>query len=244
MNYELNTYIGNQPVSFYVQIGFFDHKNVQYPLHNHSFPEIHIFSEGSAVLECDNEKLLTNAGDAILIPAYKYHKYSDFSPESRRITFLINSEQEHNCIKKTTFPQVLAPLICDEINSYYTSGNDNKIKELISFICSDFFESENKKPLPVTDREFIIREFFAKKYNLDISINELAKELSLSSKQTAREIKKYTGQTFREQLAKTRVEMAKVMMKTTDLPLSEISRSVGYSSYSGFYKAYRRFIHD
>jgi len=244
MNYELNTHIGNLPVSFYVQIGFFDHKNIEYPLHNHSFPEIHIFPEGSAVLGCDNEKLRINAGDVILIPAYKYHKYSYISSESKRITFLINSEKEYNSIKKTTFPEVLTPLLCDEINRYYKTGRDNKIKELISYICSDFFETESKKLLPVTDREFIIREFFAKKYNLDISIDELAKELSLSCKQTAREIKKYTGQTFREQLAKTRIEMANVMIKTTDLPLSEISRSVGYSSYSGFYKAYRRFIHD
>lgn len=240
MNYELNTYIGNLPVSLYIQTGFFDHENVAFPLHNHSFPECHIFLTGSAVLEYNNQNIGINAGDVFLIPADENHKYGHISSKSKRITFLINSEAEHSNFKKSTFPQFLVPLLCSEISRYYTAGYDDKLKALISFICSDFFEIKNKKLSPVMNREFIIREFFSKKYNLNVNIDQLARELNLSNKQTAREIKKYTGHTFGEELAEKRIEMANIMIKTTNMSLTEISEAVGYASYSGFYKAYRR----
>jgi len=49
------------------------------------------------------------------------------------------------------------------------------------------------------------------------------------------------GCSFREQLAKKRIEVAKRLMDNSNLTLDEISRYVGYKSYSGFYKALKKY---
>ena len=108
-------------------------------------------------------------------------------------------------------------------------------------ICSVFFTSGTKKSLiPITNRELIIDEFFSKKYNSYVTLDDLAKELMLSPKQAEREVKRITGNTFVSELSKRRIDAAILLSETTSLPLVKISEIVGYSSYCGFYKAYKR----
>ena len=131
-------------------------------------------------------------------------------------------------------------MLCREIGNYSETGSDGKLKAILAFILSDITEQKQKPLLPVLDREFNIREFFAKKYNQNVTVDDLARELRLSTKQTAREVKKYTGNNFCDELIKKRMEIAKLLITTTTLPLTKISELVGYSSYSGFYKAYHK----
>ena len=66
--------------------------------------------------------------------------------------------------------------------------------------------------------------------------------MGLGNKQTEREVKRITGNTFTAELSKRRIEAAVALTQTTDLPLVKISELVGYSSYCGFYKAYKRIV--
>jgi transcriptional regulator GlxA family with amidase domain len=54
-------------------------------------------------------------------------------------------------------------------------------------------------------------------------------------------LRKYTGQTFGENLLRQRMTVAENLMETTGLSLRAISEYVGYESYGGFWKAYKRF---
>lgn len=56
----------------------------------------------------------------------------------------------------------------------------------------------------------------------------------LSCKQTEREVKRITGNTFAGEMARRKIGAAIILLQTTNLPLTEISELVGYSSYSGF----------
>ena len=79
-----------------------------------------------------------------------------------------------------------------------------------------------------------------KNYNKNITLDDLAKELMLSKKQAEREVQRTTGNTFTKELSKRRINAAVILTQTTSLPLTKISTLVGYSSYCGFYKAYKR----
>ena len=72
------------------------------------------------------------------------------------------------------------------------------------------------------------------------SIKDLSKELMLSPKQTEREVKRITGNSFAKELSKRKLSAAVILSQTTNLTLAEISELVGYTSYCGFYKAYRK----
>ena len=73
-----------------------------------------------------------------------------------------------------------------------------------------------------------------------MTIADLARQLHFSEKHTARLVLKHTGQTFTQALTAQRMTIARHLAATTDMSLGDISRYVGYRSYSGFWKAYEK----
>lgn len=241
MNTEFNITINDSSAKVYMQVGFFNHADISYPIHKHIFSEMHVFLNGNAVLKCDSSSHPMQKGDVFYIPAGTPHVYQSFDKDSKRISFFIDCEAENTSPKKTSLPKSFLDLLCEEIQAYVLTGKDGQLKALLSYICSSFFVSAQKKPLlPIANRELIIDEFFSQNYNKNVTLDNLAKELMLSKKQTEREIKRVTGNTFVGELSKRRIDAAIILSQTTALPLSKISELVGYTSYCGFYKAYRR----
>lgn len=132
-------------------------------------------------------------------------------------------------------------MLCKEIQNYTLTGKDSKLKALLSYICSDILIMENKKNrYPYHKSRTYYRRVFSKKYSLNVTLDDLAKELMLSHKQTEREVRRITGNTFAKELVKRKINAAIMLSQTTNLSLAEISVLVGYSSYCGFYKAYKK----
>ena len=243
MNTEFMININDFKATIYMQSGFFDHEGFSYPLHKHPLIEMHIILSGSAVLRCDNEDITLQEAQALFLGQGVMHKYQSFEKGTKRLTFFIKCEQSLKKNKRITIPQPILSVLCKEIESYVLTGNDNKLKPLLSYICSDFFVTESTKSLsPMASRELIIDDFFSKNYTLNVTLDDIANELKLSKKQCEREIKRITGTTFTAELTQRRINAAIILSQTTDLPLTKISELVGYSSYSGFYKAYQRKI--
>ena len=245
MNNEFIIDINGYKTKIYMQIGFFNHKYLCYPLHKHLFVEMHIFLNGTAIMQCNKEDILLHEGDVLFIPANMLHKYHSFREDSKRISFLLDCNSHHKTPNKSFLPNALLSLLCKEIQDYALTGRDSKLKALLSYVCSDFLTIETEKTkVSITNRELIIEEFFAKKYNTNATLDDLARELMLSHKQTEREVKRFTGNTFVREMSKRKIEAAIILSQTTNLSLNEISKLVGYTSYCGFYKAYKNMFHN
>ena len=245
MNNEFIININGLETKVYMQTGFFEHKDLCYPLHKHIFVEMHIYLSGTAVMRCDNKDIPLQEGDVLFIPADMLHKYQAFEEDSKRISFLLDCGSHCKAPNKIAMPKALLSLLCKEIQDYALTGRDSKLKALLSYVCSDFLASQtDKAKIPITNRELIIEEFFAKKYNLNVTLEDLANELMLSQKQTEREVKRITGNTFVGELSKRKLNAAVMLSQTTNLSLAQISKLVGYSSYCGFYKAYKNMFNN
>ena len=109
------------------------------------------------------------------------------------------------------------------------------------FVLSELTAKNIFKLYPVKDYTLQIREFFSLNYHRNIRLSDLAAELFLSTMQTQRVVKKYTGRTFGENLLQQRMTVAENLMQTTDMSMAEIAEYVGYNSYCGFWKAYKKF---
>lgn len=243
MNTEFVVDINGTPTDMYMRGGFFDHEDMEFPLHEHALPEIHILLGGTAILECDKKDVLLVEGDALCLPARVPHAYRSFEKGAKRMTFFVNCDALCVIAEKTFVPKPLLRLLCKEIEDYVLTGKDNKLKPLLSYICTDFFGTKgNKSTVPTANRQLLIDEFFRERYNTNVTLDDLADKLMLSRKQTEREVERVTGNTFTAELAKRRIRAAIILSQTTDLPLTKISELVGYSSYSGFYKAYKRVL--
>ena len=115
----------------------------------------------------------------------------------------------------------------------------NRIHPYLSFLCNGIVETKVEL-LTVTNREFIIHEFFENRYSEDVTVLDLARELNLSKKQTARLVKKYMGTGFSVALTRYRLDAAKQLLICDEsLSMADVAELVGYRSYSGFWKAFK-----
>jgi AraC family transcriptional regulator len=85
-----------------------------------------------------------------------------------------------------------------------------------------------------------VTEFIADNYGRDLRLAELAQVAGMSSFHFAREFKRTTGTTPHQYLIKYRVERAKTLLATNDLPLTEVGLQSGFSHQSHFTRLFRR----
>ena len=97
------------------------------------------------------------------------------------------------------------------------------------------FETENI-------RKWRIESYISQNYQRNASLQELAQQLHLSVKQTERIVRQQMGYGFREALLRQRMAMAWELILSSKHSLEEIGRQVGYESYSGFGRIFRRYF--
>ena len=98
----------------------------------------------------------------------------------------------------------------------------------------------------ISDRDHLyaihIEDYIATNYKYsDVSLHTLAESMHLSSRQTERLCSKIFGASFSSLLTKQRMTMAKALINEKCHSLSKISEMVGYNSYAGFYKSYKKY---
>ncbi len=77
-------------------------------------------------------------------------------------------------------------------------------------------------------------------YNEDISLDEIAKHVNLSSYYFSRFYKNSTGTSFSDKMVTVRMEKAKVLLKREDLSIKDVSYMVGYVDPNYFSKIFKK----
>src|SRR5579871_5406130 len=72
------------------------------------------------------------------------------------------------------------------------------------------------------------------------SIPELAQLVKLSGSRLSHLFKEQTGQNLKDLLVRRRLERAAHLLRSTNMPISEISQCVGYHHAPSFVRAFRR----
>ena len=82
----------------------------------------------------------------------------------------------------------------------------------------------------------------ADNYALPTPVATMAARSGLTERSLLRRFRKATGQTPVEYIQTLRVEEAKQMLETTDMPIDDIAAEVGYTEPSSFRNAFRRYV--
>lgn len=91
----------------------------------------------------------------------------------------------------------------------------------------------------VQERKIKIEEYIFNHFQDQITEDDLAKEMHLSKRQLSRVINKLFGKTFKQMLCDVRLNRAAQLLIESDASADDIAHSVGYTSLSGFYIAFR-----
>lgn len=234
MYYELNLYVNNNLGKAFFKKLFMNENQMTCVTHCHKYDEVHIVFEGIEKFQIGKEEFDFYKGDTFVIPKGIYHCCKSASKDLKHFAFQITE-----CSSELKKSRVSEMILVEFENSIFNfQKNAGEISSLFSFVCSAFFGKERLGKM--TDTAGLIFEFISQNYTFDVKVSDLARELNYSVKQTERLVKKYTGMTFREALVEYRLIVADYLKKNFDFSDYEISLKVGYSSYSGFWKAKKK----
>ena len=76
----------------------------------------------------------------------------------------------------------------------------------------------------------------------DCLVRELMEELHLSRRQIDRTVRACMGESLNSLLIRQRMNAAQVLLRYTERPITVIAEEVGYTSYVGFYSAFKKHI--
>lgn len=116
---------------------------------------------------------------------------------------------------------------------------------LESFVLKIFTDSMSRLTIPEETRgnkvENFIHQYISNNYSdPNLTIEEIAGELSFTSSYVSTLFKKSSGQTFSRYLMEYRVHKAMGLLKYTSKKVKDISDEVGFGTYNNFTRAFRK----
>lgn len=228
--------LGKETVTF-LQSGFYHNLSTS-NLHDHYYTEIHLILGGSAVFEIEGTRYKIKSGEMLVIPPQDRHACIEQDVSVRHTAFQI--DHKVNQTEVYSIGEHIQSGFFEELKRFQETNDYTKLSIFMELICSYLFEFLNASPKEVTDYGFLIHEFFSLHYNHEVQLSDLAKMLHVSNRQAERLVIRHTGRSFRQAISHTRITIAKQLIESSELSLSQIAEYVGYRSYAGFWKAIKK----
>lgn len=235
-------------------------------VHNHAEFEYHFSMREDASVRFDDEKVTLPQGQSMLICPKIFHRFLKTEKESCVLSFCFSLKQGKRGAKYydkliaalngknyLLFEQndVLTNLIHTVMSEIYSTNifAAETIRaritlffiQLFSMILESNERTESSADTQEYDtRTYIIEEYFNEHYMENITLTGLAERLYLGEKQTERMIRKIYNTGFRESLTTIRVKSAMDLLSDPTKSLAQIAEEVGYTSYYGFYSAFKK----
>lgn len=212
---------------------------------------------GKGHLKYRGQKYSVEKGEGFIIDCNEYHYYASdkqdlwefkwihFNGCESRAYFERIYENSGPVFK--LFPNSTILQNIDDIHGMIREGNKKidiisscRIVEILTEILLSSTNDENQElsKIPSPIKEVISK--MERHFNQDINLDALAQEVGVSKYHLSRLFKKHTGYSPYEYLLNYRLSQAKNLLKSTDIPVCEISQLVGFNNPSHFINLFRK----
>lgn len=226
--------------------------------HCHADYEMHIILSGSCSIDVDDKNYGAPSNAILIISPGQYHKPISVSKDFEKLSIsfsLSKGSLEEGLQSKLSdgFIFLGSSFISNKARELLRefSGNSSFTDEMLSALLSEIMISvframqikeKKTKTAQSTDRiADVIDNFFERQVTEYGNEEDLAKELHLSKRQLCRVLQARYGMNFREKLLRARMDYAGWLLRTTDLKITQICSSIGYSSEAIFYKNFKEY---
>ena len=238
MHYELSFKMIEKDYKAFLQDGFYVSPKTDTSLHKHNYAEVHLLGEGRAEFLIDNQSITVNGPAILTIPAPMMHCCTYQDEALLHTAFQTDCQAEE--LRTYPIDNGIVKAFFEAIQLCRLTGNYSTVAFYIPLFCN-FYHKELHTVTEIKDYNFLISEFFILNYDKDVYLSDLADQLHISERHAERLVLQYTGRSFREELVAVRMRIAHQLMQAENASLEQIAKYVGYRSYSGFWKAMKRY---
>ena len=135
----------------------------------------------------------------------------------------------HFLSRQDYLTSLLALNTMDEIQQWF-------INKIVS-ACRDVVSSKEKQGSSSVERA---KAYIAERYNKDISLDDVSREMDISPYYFSKLFKEETGENFIEYLTSLRINKAKQLISGTDMSMKEICTEVGYADPNYFSRIFKK----
>ena len=220
--------------SAFLQDGFYENTLVN-NIHNHNFTEVHLIMGDEIVFDIEGVARVINGAAMLVIPKRCFHVCTSHTTDVKRTAFQISLE-----VDKVQIIPISEQILLDFLHEIAICRNNSdytRVAAYIALFCSSFLKGDAVTLNEMRDYGFLIHEFLSLNYSRDVQLSDLADHLHLCERQAERLVVKTVGKPFRRALAEMRINIAKMLMRNTNMSRTQIASYVGYNSYAGFWKA-------
>lgn len=224
-------------------------ENTTVSRHNHRFYEGFILLKGMVTLITPWETQQLKTGSIVIFSPGTVHQWQ--THEQSCMWLVLSFDLDHALVtpRKKQWPVKdelirIVTLLCETINSASSGWQlvANSYMGVIYALLISLIESppaENKQIETSSQLVTRVDELLKANLNNAMTIDEIAGEVSMSSRHLTRTFKTITGMTIHERLEAMRMERAGQLLRRTNLSVVEVSHSVGITNAAYFAKRFK-----
>jgi YesN/AraC family two-component response regulator len=136
-------------------------------------------------------------------------------------------------------------LLCVYFSEYsFKRKSLNLYLSLILVELTNILEKNNLKSMDTDVNQEVLSmlAYIDRHYN-SISLDDLSKTFGYNKSYLSSKLKKEVGCSFKDLLNKKKINVAKELLKDTNMSVEEIALSVGYNEPSSFFKLFKKYTH-
>lgn len=145
----------------------------------------------------------------------------------------------HRAIREGAVDYILKPMQPEQMTALLEKVKDQKRREDINSIAEIV-----RKYIPedAAQSDFLKRmdDYLMNHLDEEFNRNKVASEMYLNPDYMARLLKKETGLSFSEYVGKKRMIIARLLLQTTEMPVTDISQRVGIQEISYFFRLFKK----
>lgn len=246
------------------------HVNKNVPLtHSHQYNEIYFLQSGKCNVYIDNETYCLEDGSVLFIPAFKEHTFIyPFTQDIKRTVLYISTEQlnwyfnkdfkdeinnlfinKHLQLSRKSFSNLSNIFEKIQFEKYSLDNMSESLTkayffELIIYLirCQRYTHNINQRTnlSNITIGEIV--NFIENNYSRQLTLPEIAAQFGISESSLTKKIKIFTNMTFKEYLTKTRIEVAKSLLISSEKSITEIAYECGYNNSNFFGDVFKKAV--
>ena len=209
--------------------------------------------DGCGILEYKNKTYTLSPETCILIDCRKPHYYHTrgaswthldihFDGITAEHFYSIWEKQEDLSFTVSTriYQPMIEHLIYDYVN--YSSERELLVSNHLNSILLFALKERNKQKKTVEIPEHIRNSvmYLEENFKEPVSLDELARVAELSKYHFSREFKKYIGESPKDYLIRIRIDNAKFLLETSNIPCYKIGLLSGISNYDNFTRLFEK----